>query len=95
MAKRKIIWSNTAIKRLYAIFEADIRKNNRKEYSINLFKTISEQIKLLAKHPLTGTATSDESVRVLIIETIIVYYGLSEDRISIFTISESSKNTDK
>lgn len=91
MAKRKIIWSNTAIKKLFAIFEADIRKSNSKEYSFDLFKKISEQIKLLKKHPLTGTVTSDESVRVLIIETIVVYYGLSEDRISIFTISEVSK----
>lgn len=92
MAKRKIIWSNTAIKRLFAIFEADIRKNNGKEYSIDLFKTISDRIRLLVKHPMTGMLTSDESVRVLIIETLIVCYGLSEDRISIFTISEYSNN---
>jgi plasmid stabilization system protein ParE len=94
MAKREIVWSNTAIKKLFAIFEADIRKNNGKEYSVALFKTIAENLKLLVKHPLAGTRTSDESVRVLIIETIIIYYGLSADRIYIFTISEFSKNTD-
>jgi len=93
MAKRKIIWSNTAIKGLFAIFEADIRKNNGKEYSTDLFKTISERIKLLVKHPLSGIPTSEESVRVLIIETLIVCYGLSEDRISIFTISEFSNKS--
>lgn len=90
MAKRKIIWSNTAIKKLFAIFEADIRRSNSKEYSIDLFKKISEQIKLLVKHPLTGTITSDESVRVLIIETVVICYGFIEERISIFTISEIS-----
>jgi hypothetical protein len=95
MAKREIIWSNTAIKRLYAIFEADIRKNNRKEYSIDLFKTISERTRLLVKYPLTGIPTSDKSVRVLIVEALIICYGMSEDRISIFTISEYSNNSVK
>jgi hypothetical protein len=92
MAKREIVWSNTAIKKLFAIFEADIRKNNGKENSIDLFKTMTKRIGLLIKHPLTGMPTSDESVRVLIIETLIVCYGLSKDQISIFTVSEFSKN---
>jgi toxin YoeB len=94
MAKRKVIWSNTAIKGLFAIFEDDIRKNNGKEYSTDLFNTISERISLLVKHPLTGIPTSEESVRVLIIETLIVCYGLSEERISIFTISIFSNKSD-
>lgn len=92
MAKRKIIWSNTAKKKLYALFEADIRKTNSKEYSIYLFKAISERIKLLVKQPMTGILTSDESVRALIIKSLIVCYGIHEDRISIFTVSELSNN---
>ncbi len=94
MAKRKIIWSNTAIKKLFSIFEADIRKNNGKEYSIDLFKTITERIRLLLKHPLTGMPASDESVRVLIIETLIVCYGVEENRISVYTVSRYSNNLD-
>jgi len=93
MAKKEIIWSNTAIKKLFAIFEADIRKSNDKEFSIDLFKSISEGVKLLLKQPLAGIPASDESVRVLIIETLIICYGLSEGRISIFTISEFSNNS--
>ena len=95
MAKKKIIWSNTAIKNLFAIFEADIRKSKDKEFSIHLFKSISERVKLLVKQPLAGIPSSDESVRVLIIEPLIICYGLSEDRISIFTISEFSNRVDK
>jgi len=91
MAKRKIIWANTAIKGLFAIFESDIRKNNGKSYSVKLSKIISKQIRLIPIHPLRGKPSSDESVRVLIIESLKVCYGLSHDRISIFTISESSK----
>ncbi len=92
MAKRKIIWANTAIKGLFQIFESDIRKNNGKRYSVKLSKTISKQIRLLPLYPLKGKPASDGSVRVLIIEALIVCYGISADRISIFTISESSNN---
>lgn len=95
MAKKEIIWSNTAIKKLFAIFEADIRKSKDKEFSIHLFKAISERVKLLVKQPLAGIPASDESVRVLIFDTLIICYGLSEDRIYIFTISEISNTSGK
>jgi hypothetical protein len=95
MAKKKIIWSNTAVKKLFAIFEADIRKRKDKEFSIHLLKAISERVKLLVKEPLAGIPSSDESVRVLIIDTLIICYGSSGERISIFTISEFSNNSGK
>jgi len=93
MAKRKIIWANTAIKKLFVVFESEIRRKNEKKVTAELFKALSKSIRMLAKYPLKGIPSSDESVRVLIIDSLIVCYGLSQNRISIFTISKTSNST--
>jgi hypothetical protein len=40
MAKRKIVWSNLAIKRLYGILEFYDQRNKRKTYSKKLYQLI-------------------------------------------------------
>lgn len=92
MAKRKIVWANTAIKKLFAVLEDDIRRKNGKKDATELYKDLSKSIRILSKYPLKGMPSTDESVRVLIIESLEVCYGLSKDRISIFTVTESSNN---
>jgi len=88
MAKRKVIWSNTAVKKLYAIFEADIRKNNVKKNSIDLFGIILKQIDLVRKNQGIELKTSDESIFGLVVKTHLILYTLNEDRIIIHTIGE-------
>ena len=86
MAKRKIVWSNRAKKRLYGILEFYIERNKSKSYSIKLYKLLNKEVKLLLKYPDLGLKTSEESVRGLIIDTYIIYYEVTEDKIIIHTI---------
>jgi plasmid stabilization system protein ParE len=87
MAKIQIIWSRTAIKKLYAILESEIRKGNARSFSKNIFKTISKQISLLINQPYLGQNTSDASVYGMITGSYIILYGISDGRIVIHTIS--------
>ena len=86
MAKRKIVWSDRAKKRLYRILEFYIERNKSKSYSIKLYKLLNKEVKLLLKYPDLGLKTSEESVRGLIIDTYIIYYEVTEDKIIIHTI---------
>jgi len=86
MAKRKIVWSNRAKKRLSGILEFYIERNKSKSYSIKLYKLLNKEVKLLLKYPDLGLKTSEESVRGLIIDTYIIYYEVTEDKIIIHTI---------
>ena len=61
MAKRKIVWSDRAKKRLYGIFEFYIERNKSKSYSIKLYKLLNKEVKLLLKYPDLGLKTSEES----------------------------------
>jgi plasmid stabilization system protein ParE len=94
MAKRKIVWSNRAKIRLYAILDFYIVRNKSKVYSIKLQKLISKEVNLLLKQPDLGLKTSEDTTRGLIIENYIVYYEISEDKIIIHTIWDCRQNPD-
>ena len=94
MAKRKIVWSNRAKIRLFAILDFYIVRNNSKTYSIKLQKLISKEVNLLLKQPDLGLKTSEDTTRGLIIENYIVYYEIIDDKIIIHTIWASRQNPD-
>ena len=94
MAKRKIVWSNRAKIRLYAILDFYIVRNKSNVYSIKLQKLISKEVNLLLKQPDLGLKTSEDTTRGLIIENYIVYYEITDDKIIIHTIWDSRQNPD-
>jgi plasmid stabilization system protein ParE len=94
MAKRKIVWSNRAKIRLFAILDFYIVRNNSKTYSIKLQKLISKEVNLLLKQPDLGLKTSEDTTRGLIIENYIGYYEITDDKIIIHTIWDSRQNPD-
>ena len=94
MAKRKIVWSNRAKKRLSGILEFYIERNKSKSYSIKLYKLLNKEVKLLLKYPDLGLKTSEESVRGLIIDTFIFFYEVTEDKIIIHTIWDCRQDPD-
>jgi toxin YoeB len=94
MAKRKIVWSNNAKKRLYGILEFYIERNKSKSYSIKLYKLLNKEVKLILKYPDLGLKTSEESVRGLIIDTYIIYYEVTDDKIIIHTIWDCRQDPD-
>ena len=94
MAKRKIVWSDRAKKRLFGILEFYIERNKSKSYSVKLYKLLNKEVKLLLKYPDLGLKTSEESVRGQIIDTYIIYYEVTEDKIVIHTIWDCRQDPD-
>jgi plasmid stabilization system protein ParE len=80
MAKRKIVWSNRAKIRLYAILDFYVVRNKSKVYSNKLQKLISKEVNLLLKQPDLGLKTSEDTTRGLIIGNYIVYYEIPMKR---------------
>jgi hypothetical protein len=93
MAKRKIIWSRKAQKKLFAILESSIRSDKTKVFSADLFKAISKRVRLLKRNPETGIKTSDNSVYGVQIESFIILYGFTEKKVIIHTICRQPQNT--
>jgi plasmid stabilization system protein ParE len=94
MAKRKIVWSDRAQKRLYGILEFYIQRNKSNVYSIKLFKLLNKEVKILLKYPDIGLKTSGDSIRGLIIDNFLVYYQITDDKIIIHTIWDCRQDPD-
>ncbi len=92
MAKRKIVWSNRAIKRLYGILEFYDQRNKSKTYSKKLYHLLNKQVKILIKFPEIGLKTTEDTTRGLIIGDFIIYYQLTEDKIIIHTVWDCRQN---
>ena len=94
MAKRKIVWSNRAKKRLYGILEFYIERNKSKTYSKKLQQLLSKEVKILIKYPELGLKTTEESTRGLIIKDYIIYYEITDEIIIIHTIWDTRQDPD-
>jgi plasmid stabilization system protein ParE len=94
MAKRKIVWSNRAIKRLFGILEFYDQRNKSKTYSDKLYRLLRKEVKILLKFPEIGLKTTEETTRGLIIGDYIVYYEITDDKIVIHTIWDSRQDPD-
>jgi toxin YoeB len=94
MARRKIVWSNRAKKRLYGILEFYIERNKSKTYSNKLYRLLNKETKLLLKYPEIGLKTTEDTIRGLIVDDYIIYYEITDDKIIIHTIWDSRQDPD-
>jgi mRNA-degrading endonuclease RelE of RelBE toxin-antitoxin system len=88
MAKRKIIWSRVAVKKLYSILEKFIRSKKSRDFCSEVFKEISKEVSLLGKHPDYGIRTTEQNIFALISGSYILFYEVQDGRVIIHTISE-------
>jgi toxin YoeB len=94
MAKRKIVWSNRSIKRLYGILEFYDQRNKSKTFSKKLYQLLQKQVKVLIKFPEIGLKTTDKTTRGLIVADCIIYYQITEVKIIIHTVRDSNQYPD-
>jgi plasmid stabilization system protein ParE len=94
MVKRKIVWSDRAIKRLFGILEFYDQRNKSKTYSKKLYRLIQKQVSVLIKLPDIGLKTTEDTIKGLIVGDYIIYYQITDDKIIIHTIWDSRQNPD-
>lgn len=74
MVRKKIIWSKSAITKLFEILEFFEKRNKSKTYSAKLYQKINKELELLHKYPDLGKKTDIDAVRGLIIGDYILFY---------------------
>jgi plasmid stabilization system protein ParE len=94
MGKRKIIWSDTANRKLFEILEFYAQRNKSKNYSLKLYQRFIKELKVLVKQPGIGIKTEIESVRGLIVEHYIIFYEYNSEKIIVHTIWDCRLNPD-
>ena len=86
MAKRKIVWSQRAKKKLFEILEFYAERNQNKVYSQKLYNKINQELKLVSIYPLIGLKTDMGFVRGLIVENYIVFYEHNNSTVIVHSV---------
>jgi len=85
MAKR-IVFSRKAFIDIDRIIEFNNRRNKSDTYSRKFLIKLNKRLKLLQKHPLTGIATDEENVLLLVWDQYYVFYSCTDSAIEIKSI---------
>lgn len=94
MARKKIIWSETATIMLFDILDFYRNRNQSDVYSKKLFKKIRKSVSWLKKYPKMGVETDIENVRSLVIENYILFYKNEKLTLIILSIWDTRQNPD-
>jgi toxin YoeB len=92
MAKRKkISWSDKARQDLVNILDYYHKRNGNIGYSQKLYSKIKQDISLLSSQSFLGKQTDHENVRVIIIDSYLIFYEIISDTIFITNIWDSRR----
>jgi len=92
MAKRKIVWINSAKFELKEILIYWTKKTKSKTYSKKLIILFSEAVNLLSQHPKIGRTTTDENIRISIVRNYLIFYEVTETELIILSIWDARRD---
>ncbi len=91
MAKR-VVFSKKAFNDIDRIVEFNNLRNHSDTYSRKFLTNLHKRLKLLAKHPLTGVATDEPDVLLLVWDQYYVFYSCDDFSIEIKSIYHQKEN---
>ena len=92
MAKRKIVWSNTAYIQRKKILIYWIELNKSNTYSIKLLQQTKEATKLLSEFPEIGKQVDIKNVRCFVMGNYSLYYTIDSLKINIVTFWDNRQD---
>lgn len=92
MAKRKIVWTNSAKLELKEILIYWTNKTKSKTYSKKLNNLFTEAVDLLSLHPKIGRTTDDKNSRISIVRNYLIFYEITTKEIIILSIWDARRD---
>lgn len=95
MAKRAVVWTDTAKLQRRKIFEYWNKRNGSTRYSKKLLKFISARIQQLVEHPFSGKETEIEGIRITSLGHFSIVYILTETQLIVIGFWDTRQNPEK
>lgn len=92
MAKRRIVWTNSAHLERIEILNYWYNKTKSKSYSKKLNKLFSETIELLCTHPEIGRVSKDNSTRITIVRDYLIFYEFNTTKLIILSVWDTRRD---
>jgi plasmid stabilization system protein ParE len=93
MAK-KIVWTETAVRDRFRIYQFWHWHNKSENYSLKLEKLFNESAKIISRFPEVGTKTDFKDVRLKVVRNYKIFYCTLEDRIEIIRVWDAKQDSD-
>jgi plasmid stabilization system protein ParE len=95
MAKRVVVWTETAAKQRRSILKYWTLRNKSTTYAEKLIKLIAERINVIVKHPESFKLTIYPETRVSAIGHFSIFYKLTETQLIITAFWDNRQNPKK
>jgi hypothetical protein len=91
MAERTLTWSKNAVIHLHEILLFYKNRNKSNLYSIKLYKRFNIQLGKVLSNPELGIKTKLKHIRGLVVGNYVLYYEISEDKITVLKFGIAGK----
>lgn len=95
MAKREVIWSNTAKENLKDFLDFYIERNKSARYALKLLHLFSETVSRLSDVPEIGITCKNIEIKIFILKHYLIAYEFDEKSIRILNIWDSRQDPTK
>lgn len=92
MVGKKIIWSSKAESEFIEILAFYNQRNQNKEYSRRLLSEVEDLMEILKDHPFLGRLCDNKMTRVIVMQSYLVFYEVSEEQIRILSFWDSRQD---
>ncbi|WP_091147165.1 type II toxin-antitoxin system RelE/ParE family toxin [Flavobacterium caeni] len=95
MAKKSIVWTQTAIKQRREILKYWTTRNKSTAYAEKLIGLIKERVSLISENPLAGKETSHFDTREAAMGNFSIYYKVTNGKIFITAFWDNRQSPKK
>lgn len=95
MAKRIIVWTNTAVKQRREVLKYWTIKNGSSIYAEKLIKLIRERVNVISKNPMAFKLTTFQDVRVSALGHFSIYYKFTEQELIVVAFWDNRQDPKK
>ena len=92
MAKKSVVWTQTAIKQRREILEYWTIRNLSPVYAEKLIKLIKERVALIAENPEAGKLTNHSDTREAAMGNFSIYYKITPSHIYIMSFWDNRQD---
>jgi plasmid stabilization system protein ParE len=95
MAKKLVVWTETAIKQRREILKYWTIRNKSTTYAVKLIGLINERIQLISQNPNAGKATNHLNTREAAMGNFSIYYKNDDTKIIITAFWDNRQDPEK
>jgi plasmid stabilization system protein ParE len=95
MAKRKIVWTETAAKQRREILNYWTERNKSTTYAEKLIEITAKHLKVISKNPLAFKETEIDNVRESAMGHFSLYYKISSDQLIVMAFWDNRQDPKK